>query len=57
MKAYDKVGWDFMFLALKKLGMAREFIEVVRLMFDKVEAVVCFNRKNTNPFCIKRAVR
>jgi hypothetical protein len=44
-------------IALKKLGMAREFIGMVQLMFDKVEIVVCLNRRNINPFCIKRGVK
>jgi hypothetical protein len=57
IKAYDKMGWDFMFLAFKKLGMACEFIGSVWLMFDKVEAVVCFNKRNINPFFIKKKVR
>jgi len=57
IKSYDKMGWDFIFLTLKKLGMAREFIGMVWLMFDKVEVVVCFNRRNINPFCIKEKVR
>ncbi len=37
--------------------MARVFIGMVRLLFDKVEAIVCLNGNITNPFCIKGGVR
>jgi hypothetical protein len=28
-KAFVKVGWDFMYLAMEKMGMAKEFINTV----------------------------
>lgn len=56
-KAYDKVGWDFMFLALEKLGMALEFIDLARLLFKNAEAAVCLNGSITGSFRIKRGVR
>ncbi len=42
-KAYDKVGWGFTFLALEKLVMILEFIDLVRLLFKNAEAAVCLN--------------
>jgi hypothetical protein len=32
-KAYDKVSWDFLFLAMKRLGMVGEFIDTMKLFF------------------------
>jgi hypothetical protein len=43
-----------MFLALEKLGMALEFIDLVRLLFKNAEAAVCLNGSITGSFRIKR---
>ncbi len=46
-----------MFLALEKLGVALEFINLVRLLFKNAEAAVCLNGSITRSFRIKRGVR
>jgi hypothetical protein len=46
-----------MFLALEKLGLTLEFIDLVRLLFKNAEAAVCLNGSITRSFRIKRGVR
>ncbi len=33
MKAYEKVSWDLMFTSMEKMGMIREFINMVIILF------------------------
>ncbi len=56
-KAYVKVGWDFMSLAMEKMGMAMEFINMVKLLLKNEEAIICINGSITKAFKIKRGVR
>jgi hypothetical protein len=55
-KSYVKVGWDFMSLAMEKMGMANEFINIVKLL-KNAEAIICINGSITKAFKIKRGVR
>ncbi len=32
-KTYDKVSWDFFFLAMRRMGIANEFINMIKLLF------------------------
>jgi hypothetical protein len=32
-KAYDKVSWDFFFLAMRMMGIVDEFIDMIKLLF------------------------
>lgn len=56
-KAYDKVSWELLFLIFKKMGMSQEFIEMVKMLVQDVEAVICVNGCITKTFTIERGVR
>ncbi len=56
-KAYVKVGWDFMSLAMEKIGMANELINMVKLLLKNAEAIICINGSITKAFKIKKGVR
>jgi hypothetical protein len=36
LKTYDKVSWDFLFMATKRLWMASKYIEMVCFLFQDV---------------------
>jgi hypothetical protein len=55
-KAFVKVGWDFMSLVIEMMGMAKEFINMVKLLFKNAEAIICIICI-TKAFKIKRGVR
>jgi hypothetical protein len=51
VKACDKVSYDFLFLlAMRKLGMANEFINMVTLLFFDVELSNYFDCNMTPSF-------
>ncbi len=56
-KAYDKVSWELLFLVFEKVGMAQESIEMVKVLVQDVEAVICVNGCITKTFTIERGVR
>jgi hypothetical protein len=56
-KVYDKLNWSFLFDAMEKMGMFKEFIKMVKLLFKDVVIVVCLNGCITKSFKIERGVR
>jgi hypothetical protein len=52
-KAYDRVSWELLFLVFKKMGMAQEFIEMVKMLVQDVEVVICVNGCITKTFTIE----
>ncbi len=56
MKAYDKVSWGFLFMVLEKIGMAVEFINMVKVLFQGAEATICINRGITNSLQVEKGV-
>lgn len=56
-KAHDNVSWELLFLIFEKMGMAQEFIEMVKMLVQDVEAVICVNGCITKTFTIERGVR
>jgi hypothetical protein len=57
VKAYDKVSWGFLFMALEKMGMVVEFINMVKVLFQDMKAIVCINGGITSSFKVERRVR
>jgi hypothetical protein len=45
--AYDKVSWDFLFMAMKKFGMAIQFIGMTIILFHDVKFFIYFNGNMT----------
>ncbi len=46
-----------MSLAMEKLCMVKEFINMVKLLFKNAEAIICINGSITKAFKIRRGVR
>ncbi len=56
--AYDKVSWAFFFITLKKMGMAKEFIGMVALLFkNAIITIICLNGGITKTLRIGRRIR
>jgi hypothetical protein len=53
LKLYDKVSWDFLFLAMRMLGFAKEFLDTVKLLFQDAKSSIYCNSNMTPPFQIK----
>jgi hypothetical protein len=39
-KTYEKIDWEFVFMALEDMGMVNNFLEMVKLLFKGVELVI-----------------
>jgi hypothetical protein len=50
--AYDKVSWDFLFMATEKLGIAIQFIGMTIILFHDVKFFTYLNLNVTSPFTI-----
>jgi hypothetical protein len=57
MKAYDRVDWNFLEVALRKLGFAEKFICWIMECVKTVRFSVRFNGKLLEPFCPSRGLR
>jgi len=53
-KAYDNVNWSFMFDAMANMGMAKEFIKMLKLLFKDVATIVYLNMCITKLGGLKR---
>jgi hypothetical protein len=49
-KAYDKVIWEFLFLALEKMGMDCKFTNMGQVLFNNAKTYVCLNGNIIKPF-------
>ena len=56
-KAFDKINISFLFVAMTKLGMDDQFIDMVKVLFQGAQAVVLVNGGRLRTFPIKRGVR
>jgi hypothetical protein len=56
-KAYDRVSWPFLFLAMEALGFNQAFIKMTKLLLKDATASVCVNGEPSTPFKISRGVR
>lgn len=55
-KAYDKISWRFLFLAMKKMGMSEKFVEWVKLLFTRTSTAVNLNGSPGSQFKVERGV-
>jgi hypothetical protein len=53
LKTYDKVSWDFLFMATKRLWMASKYIEMVFFIFQDVGWTIYCNMTLTFPYIIR----
>jgi hypothetical protein len=48
---------EFVFLTLKKMGMAREFVGMVKMLIQNAGTYICFKKGITNVCKIKKGVK
>jgi hypothetical protein len=56
-KAYDTVSLPFLFQAMRKLGIAEEYIKMTQTLFKDFEVAIYLNSKESDSFPIHRRVR
>jgi len=56
VKVYDNVNWNFMFDAMANMGMAQEFIKMVKILFKDVTTTVYLNGCFTKLGGLRRGV-
>ena len=56
-KAFDRVQWDFMFKALRKLGVPNRFVDYVKTLYTNPTACINVNGHLTTPFSLERGVK
>ncbi len=56
-KAYDKVNWGFLFDVMERVWITKEFIGMVRVLFQEVDVIVYLNGSIIATFKIQCVVR
>lgn len=56
-KAFDRIGWEFMFQALQWIGFPQKFIYFISLLYSGPKASIFINGKISNYFPLFRGVR
>jgi hypothetical protein len=49
-KAFDKIQHHFMIKTLRKLGIERQYLNIVKVIYDKPIANIIFNGEKLKPF-------
>jgi hypothetical protein len=52
-KAFDKIQHHFMIKVLRKLGIERMYLKIVKAIYDKPTANIILNDKKLKPFLLK----
>jgi hypothetical protein len=55
-KAYNKISWVFLFIAMERLGMLKIFINLVSFLFKDAKVAVCFSGNITPYFHLRKGV-
>jgi hypothetical protein len=56
-KAFDKIQQHFMIKALRKLGIERKYLNIVKTRYDKPTANIILNGEKLKPFPLKSVTR
>jgi hypothetical protein len=56
-KAFNKIQHHFMIKALRKLGIERMYLNIVKSIYDKPTANIIFNIEKLKPFPLKSGTR
>jgi hypothetical protein len=56
-KAFDKILHHFMIKSLRKLGIERMYLNIIKDIYDKPIANIILNGKKMKPFPIKTRMR
>jgi hypothetical protein len=49
-KAFDRIQHHFMIKALRKLGIERKYLHIIKAIYDKPTASIIFNSEKLKPF-------
>jgi retron-type reverse transcriptase len=56
-KAFDKIQHHFMMKVLRKLGIERMYLNIVKPIYEKPTANIIFNGEKVKPFPLKSGTR
>lgn len=56
-KAFDNVRHDYMFLVMAQFGFPRQFIEIIKLLYQDSQSDLLINSRVTQPFKVTKGVR
>lgn len=56
-KAFDKVGREFLFRIVEKLGYSKIFINFIKKIYQNIKPIISNNGFLSNPFPLSRGVR
>ena len=57
VKAFDRLDWDFIFLALEKFGYGKNFIHIIKVCYNNIQSKIKINGLLSDPFTLMRGVR
>jgi hypothetical protein len=56
-KAFDKIQHHFMIKTLRKLGIERKYLNIVKAVYDKPTANIILNGEKLKPFPLKSGIQ
>jgi hypothetical protein len=56
-KAFNKIQHHFMIKALRKLGIERMYLNIVKAIYDKPKVNIILNGEKLKPFPLKSGMR
>jgi hypothetical protein len=56
-RAFNKIQHHFMIKALRKLGIERKYLNIIKAIYDKPTANIILNSENLKPFPLKSRMR
>jgi retron-type reverse transcriptase len=56
-KAFDKIQHHFIIKALRKLGIEGMYLNIVKVIYDKLTASIILNGEKLKPFPLKSGMR
>ena len=57
LKAFDRLDWDFIFLALEKFVYGKNFIHIIKVCYNNTQSKIKINGHLSDPFTLMRGVR
>ena len=56
-KAFDRVNHDYLFITMEALGFEGDFLELTKMLYNKITSQIIVNGQPTNKINIQRGVR